>query len=186
MNHHTNYKTIKYLLDVDGFTVSGKFLPKEMAVMDLDTGIVENQRYRVGNFYKLNDRDRKQALYVKNNIHGLKFSDERADLPQYRVLERVRELCAQAEIVDRKVGYKGGHYESDILREIGYAHVGFNIEYLDCPKFETIITHNPQWYDDAKIYGCGRHFIRDTRKTPHCPTIELLCFAKWLKVNNKI
>lgn len=172
---------LRYLIDADGFQVDGKFLVKELAICDLFTRRISLYRFRVGKFNKLNDQNRKQVVWLRNNIHGLDFVDGPLDAPQDQVDQLIVVLCMEAHNNNELIGYKGGRYELDMLTRCGYAHLGFNIELLSCPRLDVLIDQNP----NMTSIMCGQH--RPLRrkmgsgvKVPHCPQMEVAYFMNYL------
>lgn len=173
-----------YLIDVDGFEVNSKFLVKELAVGCFDNNLITVFCFKVGKFSKLSAAQRSSVSWVTRHIHGLKFSDLPSDLPQSDVSVEIEALCVSAERRGVLIGYKGGHYELDILKSLGYAHLGFNIEQLGCPKLEVLF----QKYPNALDYQCENHMpITKTIKNltiAHCPRMELYCFMRFVSEQN--
>lgn len=196
INHMNATQRLKYIIDIEGFRVNGKFYAKELGVIDVDNESVWSIYYKVGSFAKLNQQDRNQAIYLTNNVHGLRFEDEEDDEDQSSLLEDIRYLAERASYLGRCIGYKGGHYERDLLESLGYGRYAYNIEILGCPRFEYIANMCLSWYERAKKHQCSRHVnpsgilpprpseIRSGVHTRvlHCPRVELYCFLLWLRV----
>lgn len=180
---------IAYIIDMDGFQLDQKFLVKELAVATLNENRVESYYYKVGNYYELTEYNQRQVRFVKNHIHGLLFKDLPGDEEQAAVWDRVESLAEQADMVDARIAYKGGHFEKDILKKLGYAHLGFNLEDLDCPKVEKLLAQMPYHLDES----CNRHGrIMPLRNknvglvAAHCPKMEVRCFMEFVKSVPKI
>lgn len=185
---------IKYLIDIEGFRVGTRFMVKELGILDMDERLVWSRYFAVGRFSDLTTADRRQAIYVTNNVHGLRYEDRPGDESQEMVHDLVRRLAKRAANEGRLVAYKGGHYERDLLREVGYGDCAFNIEALGCPRFELLANEHEDWYIMGKQYQCKRHvtpkgvlppraaeFRAGVRKRIlHCPRVELWCFMLWL------
>nr|WOJ45393.1 AmNV_68 [Apis mellifera nudivirus] len=185
---------IKYLIDIEGFRVGTQFMAKELGILDMDNYSVWSRYFAVGNFSALSARDRRQVIYLTNNVHGLRYEDEHDDEPQSAICEYVKILASHAASENRLIAYKGGHYELDIISNVGYAHCAFNIESLGCPRFEFIANTQKEWLRDGMIHKCLRHINPRGILTPrpselksgirkrilHCPRVELWCFMLWL------
>lgn len=186
-------RPLKYLLDAEGFYVSGKFLTKELGVCDVDTGEISSRYYRVGEFRELTLADRRHVAFVKNNVHGMWFDDRATDEPQSDLEAYILSLCETANRQDRTIGYKGGNYERDLLHKHGYSHLAVNLEDLGCQRFDQLVRQFPEWYKDARSVMCDRHTSldrvrrqtahRNDSRLVHCPRIELWYFAKWLRIS---
>lgn len=172
---------LRYLIDVDGFQVDGRFLAKELAICDLRTRRISLYRFQVGKFNKLNEANRKQVVWLRNNIHGLDFVDGPLDSPAEQLDQLIVALCATAQANNEMIGYKGGRYELDMLVRCGYAHLGINIELLGCPRLEVLIGQNQQF---TSVMCANHRPLRKKNgldlKLPHCPQMEVMYFMNYL------
>ncbi|ATY70247.1 OrNV gp005-like protein [Tomelloso virus] len=172
--------SIAYLFDLDGFEVDGKFLVKEMAIGELKTGDIRKYTYKVGKFSDLSAENRRRVAWVTQHIHGLYFDNPIYGYNQSALYDHIDEICKLAEKSNSLIGYKGGHYELDILKELGYQHLGYNIENLKCPKLEVLFTK----YPEAFYYQCSDHHkIKNKIKNltlAHCPQMEVYCFMNYI------
>lgn len=168
---------LRYLIDADGFQVDGKFLVKELAVCDLYTQQISLHRFRVGKFNKLSEQNRKQVVWLRNNIHGLDFIDGPLDAPQSEVDNVISTLAYNALQNNELIGYKGGQYELNMLTRCGYDFLGINIELLGCPRLDVLIDQNPT----LTQHMCTQHRpLRKKGKISHCPQMEVLYFMNFL------
>ena len=169
------------LIDFDGFQVpdrfgSQRFLCKEMAVTYLYKAETTRYTFQVGNFYDLPPKTRKTVSWVMRNIHGMRFIDTSADLPQHALgplLSAIQASC----IVDSNrpcIGYKGGHFERDILRSVGIPH--YNLENVGCPRYDELL----RLYNVHSTPSCGLHCYALPGKIVHCPIAKTMLFRKWL------
>lgn len=169
-----------YLIDADGFEIDNVFLVKELAVAHFDSEKIDLYCYKVGEYRNLSKINQRRASWVTRHIHGLAFDSPAENLEQDQVLEHLSALCVEAEKQNKRIGYKGGHYELDFLRKLGYGHLGINIESLGCPKLERLFDK----YPESAQYQCSNHAkIDNTIKNltiAHCPKMEVYCFRNFV------
>lgn len=164
-------KLINFIFDVDGFEIDGKFLTKELAIVNLKTKEVKSYTFKVGEFSELSKKNKKTVLWLTKNVHGLRFEDSPNDRPQSEVYDIVYEYCLKALLNDQFIGYKGGHYEKDILEHLNHGSLGVNIESYGCPKVEKLVD------EESKKYMCDKHVSDNV----HCPKVEVFCFMRYLQ-----
>lgn len=178
-------KNILYWVDLEGFgPVGDDFLVKELAVLNNETKITDMYYFKVGDFYKLPESQRKQALYVKQNIHGLKFIDGLIDLEQPKVFEIIRSLCREAEEKNKVIAYKGTLHTNYIFKKLNYLHIAFNIETEFCPKYQTIILKYPEIYKKYKMRKCSRHFRLSNGIIGRCAMTKNYIYMEYFKSQN--
>lgn len=169
-----------YLIDVDGFEVNKKFLVKELAIGYLDTMQIDLICYKVGRFKDLTVPQQRHVSWVTRYIHGLRFDSKHNEYPQNDVFEHILDICVTAEKNNQLIGYKGGHYELDILKTLGYQHLGYNIEHIMCPKLEVLF----EKYPEAISEQCSNHqpIVNKIRNVTiaHCPRMEIYCFMRFV------
>lgn len=181
-------RTLRYLIDADGFQIDGQFLPKEVAVCDLYTRNISLYRFKVGKFNKLSEQNRKQVVWVRNNIHGLDFIDGPLDASREQLDHLISIICINAEANNELIGYKGGRYEFNMLSRCGYAHLGINIEMLGCPRLDLLIDQNPHLTGIMCAYhrplikrpSTNTNATTNITKIPHCPQMEVAYFMDYL------
>ncbi|KAK0071525.1 hypothetical protein PV326_001154 [Microctonus aethiopoides] len=176
-------RQVKYIFDLDGFSINKKFVCKEAAGVNIFTG----QRFL--RFYNVSDipvqyEDWRGIKFVSRYIHGLKFEDMNGDLDQDDLIELIEDMCRDADHGGWLIGYKGGHVEKDLLNKLGYGHLGVNIEDFGCPKFENLLQQYPKWMENCPL-PCNRHHsVIDKKtgiiKTAHCALTECVMFAKYI------
>lgn len=170
-----------YLIDVDGFELNKTFLVKELAIGHFDSLKIDLYSYKVGNYNDLPHHHKRQVRWVRKYIHGLNFDSKATDYQQHKVMDHIREICIEAEKNNKLIGYKGGHYELDILKSLGYRHLGCNIEIFFCPKLEVLF----EKYPEALHEKCSNHlaissgFIKNLT-VAHCPKMEVYCFMRYV------
>lgn len=171
-----NLGNVSHIIDVEYFTVQSMPVAKELGIIDIKTGQLTSYYYKVGSFSKLNSFDRTNAIWLKNNIHGLLFRDELTDYPQINICEHIKTIDNL-----NVVAYKGGEFEKQLLDYLGIANV--NLEAYNCPRYDQLVEHyNIDAYNNEQ---CSRHVCRNVSnkklvsKYLHCPRIELLYYRHW-------
>lgn len=186
---HERVLKLKYIIDMDGFEIDRKFLAKELAIIHMDSGLIESYYFRVGNFKDLSLKQRCHVNWVRKHIHGLKFSDTVDDNPQLQLYEILTAICEDVQDSNMYIGYKGGHFEKDLICELGFGNIAFDIENWKCPRLETLIDNFPAWKYELNKICCNRHksFVVDKRSknriAPHCPRVEVWCFRMFMQKN---
>lgn len=169
-----------YLIDVDGFEIEKVFLVKELAIGNFSSSYIQLFSYKVGDYRDLTSKQKHQAAWVTKCIHGLRFESVPTDFPQNQIQSDLRKICIDAEQTGKLIGYKGGHYELDLLKSIGYGHLGYNIELLSCPKLEILFER----YPEAIQKQCSNHnpIVNKLKNLTiaHCPQMEVYCFMKFV------
>lgn len=169
------------IIDMDGFEIpvkegGYKFLCKELGVSFLYKDVATRYTFQVGDFYSLLPKARITAAWVMRHIHGMKFEDRHGDFPQSSIYELL--LTIQLECIAESgksfIAYKGGHYERDLLREVGIPY--YNLESIGCPRYDQLLKD----YDVITSPTCGLHSYALKSKQPHCPQAETMLFRKWL------
>ena len=160
------------IVDLDGFFVDGRFQPRELGYYSWqgDRGV---HFFDVTTPYKkLNKKDRATVSYVSKHIIGLPYRPSDGERPVHHpralrgILQRLyKEFRTEFRTV---VGYKGGHYEKELLMAYNIPH--FNIEQWGCPKYDVL-----HCCDDP---GCGNH--KDI-SVHHCAQLECETFWNWTR-----
>lgn len=172
---------VRYIIDLDGFNVEGRFKVKEMAIGDIKNNTCELFHFKVGNFEDLNESDKRTALWVTLNITGLHFNDEPYDLEQDDVLDIIENLCEQAKLEGCKVAYKGGIHEKTIIRKLGYANISVDLQDIGCPKIDSLI-EKYKHLNYKSEYTCSRHCSSYNKSiTLHCSRMEVKYFMEFVK-----
>ena len=159
-------------VDLDGFHVQGQFQVREVGWCDWE-------RKRVGCYHykpsiphaSLNAVDKRTVSYVQAYVTGLPYYPSRRERDvreQDRVKDDIVAIWRRCKTpFARKVAYKGGHVERDLLDELSIPSV--DLELVGCPKYEQC-TRLP--------FDCGCH---DNNK--HCSMSEAFAFMHWFKTN---
>src|SRR3981189_851805 len=87
---------IKFIVATECFYVDGRYRVKELGGLDVDSGESYCRYYRVGRLCDLNARDRFQAIWSKNHIHGLMYEDRPSDEPPEKLMHLFPHLGREA------------------------------------------------------------------------------------------
>lgn len=172
---------LTHIMDLDGFTVGKAFLCKDMAIIPVKrnaTAISAN--FALGRTYdSLSRRDQTTANYLTKFLHGLHFNDLGiVELDQRDLADAIE--TATSDCNEPLIGYKGGHYERDILTDLGIPSV--NIESIGCPKFDQLILEPKYRQSGSTKPQCRLHKSLSTgpnKRHFHCPTYEVTVFRDW-------
>lgn len=174
---------IKYIFDCDGFSYSGRFELKEIAIGNLDTSEIELYHAKLTkNFNQLTGKQKRGVCYCTYNLHGMDYSNERGDLPLGAIYDLLENYCIDADSNGRLIGYKGGHYELDILKKLNYAHLAVNIETFGCPRFDILcstLDNTSRFF--TRYAQCGKHRkLRKSQAVVHCSRVEIAYFIQFM------
>lgn len=169
------------ILDLEGFTVGKEFQVRELGYYSWQ-GDRGSYFFDVTTPYKrVKDNEKKQIHYVSRCISGLPYRPAPCERPvhhQRAVRGLVRRLYREFRTdVRTVVGFKGGHFERDILlaAKIPYR----NIEDWGCPKYDRLRDQITVTSDTIDV-GCGCH---QDPTIHHCPQVECELFWKWTRNN---
>jgi hypothetical protein len=171
---------VRYVIDMDGFTVQNVFRAKELAVGDIKNNTCVLHHFKVGgNFHLLNDMDRKTAIWLRHNKTGLYFTDEKYQLAQEHLMYILENLCDDARNNNVKIAYKGGKHEKTYLKKFGCSDFSVDLENIGCPVVEDLKnTYSHLNFDKEQ---CSLHYPLYNFKTPHCSKVEVLYFMEFVK-----
>ncbi len=159
--------SITGVIDMDGFTVEKTFYCKELVLIKKDQTYATSILFDLGlNWNQLNEKDQKTARYLEKYIHKIRFNSP-STVPVSNLPQIVREYFSEPNTL---VAYKGGHYEKDLLHQLGISCV--NLENFGCPNAEQLF-QKLGWLET-----CGHHLTPDAYH--HCPKVEVEAFAMWL------
>lgn len=132
-----------------------------------------NMKYKMPHYFiTLSEKDKVNANYVTNRIHGLTFNvgDHEHPKPQDCLYQDVYELNNTFKTPQQDlVGYKRGHFEKDVLNKLNIPCI--NLEEWGCPKFKKLM----KW-GFPKMVNCGHHIYNSS----HCAAVECEAFWQWL------
>ena len=161
------------IIDMDGFTVNRKFRCRELGVIEVDKDEAKSYHFDIGiRWLDLDNKDRKSCMYVMKNMHKLPFAASRGSFPLSNLNGIVKDFYGNIrQDEESTIGYKGGHYERDLLKQLMIPAI--NLEDFGCPKAEFLF-NKLTWLET-----CGQHIA--THAYQHCPKVEVEAFAAWLK-----
>ena len=159
-------------VDLDGFRVQGQFQVRELGWCDWERNRVGCYHYKPSiPFASLNAVDKRTVSYVQTYVTGLPYYPSRRERDvreQSHVKDDLVEIWRKCKTpFARKVAYKGGHLERDLLDDLSIPSV--NLELVGCPKYEQCT---------ALPFDCGchdptKHFVT------HCSMSEAFAFMHW-------
>ena len=161
------------IIDLEGFVVNNQFQTRELGYYTWqgDKGVYffdVTIPYR-----QLSQKDRGTVAYVSKCITGLPYRPNDCERPVHhqRALKGVVKqlFCEFRTDFHTHVGFKGGHFERDLLMECGIPFI--NIENWGCPKYDDL----PKYF---KGPGCGCHADPEHH---HCPQSECEAFWTWTR-----
>ena len=168
-------KQIIGIIDMDGFLIHKKFLCEELGIPKV--GDVSAKSY----FFdfdmclsELDEKSRRHCMYLKHKIHHLPFgAPPNSNAIKLTELETIVRSFYDNHKFDHKsrIGYKGGHYEKDILKKLGIPSL--NLEELGCPK-ASVLFRNLVWLET-----CRNHTTWDNYE--HCAKVEVEAYGDWLE-----
>ena len=161
------------IIDMDGFVIDKKFHCRELGCIEVGKEEARSFEFDIGiSWQDLSTKDRKNCLYVMKHIHKLSLTSSPGAFPLRRLKGVVKDFFENVKINEEStIGYKGGHIERDLLKELNIP--GVNLEVYGCPKAEFLF--------DKLIWleTCGNHIA--THAYQHCPKVEVEAFTAWLK-----
>ena len=163
------------IIDMDGFIVIGKFYCKELGLLKIGEAAARSILFDTGlRWFDLSEKDKRTCKYVMKYIHKLPFGMPRGvKSVGISALEGI--VADFYQIVKQNgnsvLGYKGGHYEQDLLASLGIPSI--NLENFGCPKAGELIC------DLVWLETCGNHTTPDAYA--HCPKVEVEAYAQWLE-----
>ena len=160
------------LIDFEGFYLNNVFKCREMGWRSWNNHR-GNIKYKMLHYFEaLREKDKVTAKCVTKHIHGLTFNvgDHEHPKPQECLYQDVYELYNTFKTLQQDlVGYKGGHFEKDVLNELNIPCI--NLEEWGCPKFDKLMKRG-----FPRVVNCGHHIHNWT----HCATVECEAFWTWL------
>jgi hypothetical protein len=163
------------ILDLDGFFVQKTFFCRELGIIThRDTYGTSFHFNTPLSYEKLNEKDKIQAKFLQQHIHGLSLSDENAMVQDMLDIIAKRFYTAYKMKNESVLGYKGGFIEKDLLFKLNIPSI--NLELFGCPKAVNIFP------EMAWLESCGEHkFLKNkTDAYKHCPRVEVEVYLHWL------
>ena len=162
------------VIDMDGFTVNGRFLCKELGLKAIGGGASSCLFDHGIALRELSARDKRTAWFVEQHVHHLPFEVPAGVefLPINRLEPIVTRFFIQHRINNLStIAYKGGTVERDLLRELNIPSI--DLEKFGCPP-ASMLLDELVWLET-----CGHHLKPISFN--HCPLVEVQVFASWLE-----
>jgi hypothetical protein len=164
---------IAAIIDMDGFSVNGKFLCKELGFLKVGDATAQSFFFEIGLRWRdLTPKDLRTCKYVQTHIHKLPFDVPTGidAIPLSALKETVRKLYDNTR-KNSLIAYKGGNYEKNLLADLNIPSV--NLECFGCPQAQKLF--------DQMIWleTCGKHLTVDGYQ--HCPKVEVEAYGLWLE-----
>ena len=138
---------------MDGFQINKKFYCKELGMLRVGEDEASSFFFNIGlRWDSLSEQDRRTCRYVQKRIHRLPFGVPKG-FQAYSITSLGTIVTDFYRRVQKSalstIAYKGGHYEKDLLGNLGIPAV--NLESFGCPKAEHLF--------DALVWleTCGHH-----------------------------
>ena len=157
------------IIDMECFRVDGRYHCRELGYCSWrgDSGrvaISPRKRKR-----SLTKAEKQQVNFLTREIHGLSYTPDRRESEIFSVGLYVERLYAEFVTEHRRrVAFKGGHIERDLLYNLNIPFL--DLETLGCPKYNDI----RGLVTDEET--CGWH-ARPNKH--HCAMAECVAFFKW-------
>ena len=121
-------------------------------------------------FHSLTRDDKRQVALLTKHIHGLSYVPQDGEHAVSTSVEDVvqRLYAASAWAGRRRVAFKGGHVERDLLLRLNIPYL--DLETLGCPKYNLLRRGDEQ--------TCGHHQLPDRH---HCAMAECKVFFDWYR-----
>ena len=112
--------SIAGIIDMDGFVIDRKFHCRELGIIEVGKEEGRSYLFDIGiRWQDLSLKDRKSCLYVMKNIHKLALSSPPGTFPLRSLKDIVKDFYENVKINEEStIGYKGGHIERDLLKEL--------------------------------------------------------------------
>ena len=163
----TTQDDVCLVIDMECFRVVGRQQCRELGFCSWkgDSGRVAIHPHKP--FRHLTQEEKKQVHYITREIHGLSYEPCRGEPATVSVTSVVERLYREFAVDHRRrVAFKGGHVERDLLLHLRIPFL--NLETLGCPKYEHLQRGNEE--------TCGWHAIPNKH---HCAMAECKAFFNW-------
>ena len=158
------------VIDMECFRVDGVYRCRELGYCSWrgDSGrvaITPRKRRSL-----LTKEEKQQANFLSREIHGLTYTPDVRESPQHFSVKLYTERLYAECVTEhrRRVAFKGGHVERDMLYELNIPFL--DLETLGCPKYDILRGSA----EDEET--CGWHAIPNKH---HCAMAECVAFFKW-------
>ena len=159
------------IIDMDGFVVEKRFYCKELGLWRASETYAKSYLFDTClRWQELSEKDRRQCMYVMKYVHRLPFGRTKNARSSFELRKIVKEFYDTQTREDAIIAYKGGHFERDLLMELGIPSV--NLEQYGCPKAARLFV------ELGWLESCGNH---EEAGYEHCPKVETEAYGWWLE-----
>ena len=158
------------VIDLECFRVQGRQQCRELGYSTW-RGHTGRVAFRpIQPFHRLNRDDRRQVVFLTKHIHGLSYVPKDGERVVSNPVEDVVQqlYAASASEGRRRVAFKGGHVERDLLLRLNIPFL--DLETLGCPKYNLLRRGDEE--------TCGHHESPDKH---HCAMAECRVFFDWYR-----
>jgi hypothetical protein len=164
---------IAAIIDMDGFSVNGKFVCKELGFLKVGDATAQSFFFDIGLRWRdLTPKDLRTCKYVQTHIHKLPFGVPAGidAITLSALKDTVRNLYDNMR-KNSLIAYKGENYEKNLLADLNIPSV--NLECFGCPQAQKLL--------DQMIWleTCRKHLTVDAYQ--HCPKVEVEAYGLWLE-----
>lgn len=111
--------TIKYIFDMDGYSLGKHFHCKELAVVNLFSREAALLRFELDvPFRNLTESEKRTVWYTIRNCHGMDYVNNPGDLPSCEVELFIGDLLMDCEENGHRIAFKGGNLERKLLMKL--------------------------------------------------------------------
>lgn len=142
------------VVDFQGFIIDGNFQPKEICIKNIFQQIAHFIVKPAVEFSSLTARDKKQARWLENNYHGLKYNCGSVELCDVGVI--FKRLLSDIDIV-----YVKGNQKRKYLMELGLPLVVIDLKPQDNPPKLTMQQPMCMYHDGNVPRMCSMTNCKD-------------------------
>ena len=179
---------ISHVMDCECFVIEGRVFYREICICDLTSCIVSTYHLYDSSFPQFHNLDEKQKRCVlrQSSIHKMYYRTRQCFDANQSVKEGLKEIKSKL-LTSTKcdhviIGYKGGDFERLCSC---FGCFGVNIEFLDCPKFETLRSSllNRKGKEEKKKFCRFHARCRSEECDYHCARQEVILFSCFILKN---
>ncbi|XP_024893686.1 matrix metalloproteinase-2-like [Temnothorax curvispinosus] len=166
--------TTTIFVDLQGFTVSDRFVAKEMAVLRSETRVLPHHVFRAPMSWNLlTSSEKARASWLIANHHGLRWEDGDTDYRQAKtiirraVCDNLEELWEREETLSARIYVKGlekKRWLQEILGDVDATIVTVDAEYEDVDRLESSRRLRVSLPASPMVLRHGEHILKHGTK----------------------